>query len=74
MKTNRVVCKTSYEASIDPEELETLVRKHFAVPADAKLRFRIPGGGDWSNQTVDTATFDAIELRWEVVTEETDGD
>lgn len=64
-KANIVVeTNTKYYAKLSSEDVERAIRDYFDLPSDAKIQFGIPGGGDYSNMTVDAELF-KITAYWE---------
>lgn len=47
---------------------ELLKRIGYQVPATAQIYFTVPGGGDWSNTTVDITKENPITIEWTDVT------
>ena len=39
-------------------------RVHARIPADAKVTVEIPGGGDWSNQTLNLDDVSGVTVSW----------
>lgn len=61
---------------IDNAELRDMLRQRgFSVPANARIYFSVPGGGDWSNTDIDIDKDNPISIEWvvEQVQESIDG-
>lgn len=58
--------RASYEREISAEE----IREAFSLPKNARIKFHVPGGGDWSNTDIDISAKDPIIATWEEVREE----
>jgi hypothetical protein len=61
--------RVSREVLVETRLTQTItaadIRKAFRLPKNAEITFAIPGGGDWSNTTVDIDAFDLpLTARW----------
>lgn len=62
MKTKYVVEKTVI--TLGAKEVEEAIKKHLNLPDNCKVEFTIPGGGDWSGDTIEAETFREITAMW----------
>ena len=45
------------------------IRKLLDIPLSARVTFRVPGGGDWSNEIIDLDGGHAVDVQWQTVVE-----
>jgi hypothetical protein len=63
--TTRVVTTKSHELRISNELILALLRNAGArVPSDAEVHFHVPGGGNWSNTSIEVSDEDPVHVTW----------
>lgn len=71
-KTVRVTRIEKYEAELNGVDIVELLRKAgHNIPEGATVYFAVPGGGDWSNTSIDITTEHPLRIEWKI-TEERD--
>lgn len=69
--TTKKTCRVTSILKLNREALLQLLEPH-GVPADAKVWFNVPGGGDWSSCDIAIDNDNPITVRWETVEEDED--
>jgi hypothetical protein len=54
------VTKITHKAELNSNDL----KNYLGLPANARLYFHVPGGGDWSNGDVDISKDNPIHISW----------
>ncbi|OXE37512.1 MAG: hypothetical protein CGW95_00950 [Phenylobacterium zucineum] len=76
LKVKRLIRKTkveSCELRLGEDEILALLRTSgIDVPPTAKVTFYVPGGGDYSNETLDVDRDNPVTVSWQYVEEKTD--
>lgn len=61
---------TKYHYKLGRVELQKLFQEAgISVPQNAEIYISVPGGGDWSNTSLDITEETPIEVSWSTVTE-----
>lgn len=61
----RVTITRHNRVVIDEKELREFLRtRGMALPANASIYFVVPGGGDWSNTSIDISRDHPIYVEW----------
>lgn len=65
-RTQRTVTTTTTtEITIDRQDILDFLRQKFpGIPDDAVVEFDVPGGGSWSNMSIDISEDTPINVRW----------
>lgn len=58
-----------HEITLDRDALLKLLREQLHIPENADVYFQVPGGGDWSNTSVDVDDENPIHVKWTVTTD-----
>lgn len=77
MKKNvstRSVTTHTHMLRLDKEELlSALNAAGYQIPHGCEITVRVPGGGDWSNTSLDISGNSPVTITWQTVEEKTDG-
>jgi hypothetical protein len=66
-----VTTRTDYQVDIDRERLiELLKREGVEIPKGADIYVQVPGGGDWSNMSLEIDKETPVVVKWTVVSED----
>ncbi len=64
-KLVRTETKTSYSIELSGADIINLLNEAgVAAPKNAVVEFDVPGGGDWSNMSVDIDQDNPVTVRW----------
>lgn len=66
-----VTTERLHQIIIDDTEIRELLRRAgYQIPAKAQIFFTVPGGGDWSNSSVDITREFPVTIEWTEIFEQ----